>query len=100
VATLSGHLGAVPTVRFSPDGKTLASGGYDGLIQLWNVATGEQVATLRGRVGQIDLLEFSPDGNLLASEGNDEIIRLWRAPPLSETDAPAGGALRHEGGRR
>jgi WD40 repeat protein len=58
------------------------------------------VATLRGRVGQIDLLQFSPDGNLLASEGDDGIIRLWRAPPFSETDAPAGGALRHEGGQR
>jgi WD40 repeat protein len=99
VATLIGHLGQVSIVRFSPDGKTLASGGDDGLIQLWNVATREQVATLRGRVGAIYSMEFSPDGNLLASEGDDEIIRLWRAASFAETDAPAGGTLRHEGGR-
>jgi WD40 repeat protein len=38
--TLSGHTGAVRGVAFSPDGKTLASGGVDGNIVLWGVPPG------------------------------------------------------------
>ena len=42
--TLLGHTGDgnVYTLAFSPDGKTLASGGQDHNILIWDVATGEQ----------------------------------------------------------
>jgi WD40 repeat protein len=37
-ATFMGHADSVYCVAFSPDGKTLASGSYDGTIKLWDVA--------------------------------------------------------------
>jgi WD40 repeat protein len=44
--TLAGHLGEVYAVAFSPDGKTLATGGRDRVIRLWDVETGELRASL------------------------------------------------------
>jgi WD40 repeat protein len=34
---LKGHEGLVHSIAFSPDGKTLASGGADGMVKLWVV---------------------------------------------------------------
>ena len=39
--TLKGHTSLVLSVAYSPDGKTLASGGGDQTIKLWDVATGK-----------------------------------------------------------
>jgi hypothetical protein len=45
VATLKGHTGGVWPLVFSPDGKTLAAGGVDGKIYLWDIPAAGQ----RGR---------------------------------------------------
>ena len=38
LATLSGHRGRVTSISLSPDGKTLASGSYDGTVVLWDIS--------------------------------------------------------------
>jgi WD40 repeat protein len=40
--TLQRHKARVSAVAFSPDGTTLATGSFDGLIMLWDVATGQE----------------------------------------------------------
>lgn len=72
--------GAVSTMVFSPDSRTLASGHYDGTIRLWNVEDGS-LALLIESEGAIQSLAFSPDGALLASGASysDNSVRLWQA---------------------
>ena len=67
----------VDSVAFSPDGKTLASGGMDSNIRLWNIGSGKLKKTLSGHFGFIKCLTFSPDGKTLASGSDDKAILLW-----------------------
>lgn len=72
------HRGAIYHVSISPDGKTLASGGLDGTIRLWDVETGKFLKCLLGHNSYVYRLAWSPDGNTLASAGAyDGSCGLW-----------------------
>jgi WD40 repeat protein len=65
-------------VRFSPDGKTLATAGADRLVRLWEAETGRFIRSLQGHAMSVTALAFSPDGKMLYSAGLDKTIRVWR----------------------
>ena len=75
--TLSGHTEEVWAVAFSPDGKTLASGGDDTSVKLWDVQTGKEKQTLSGHKYKVATLAFSPDGKSLASGSEDYTVKIW-----------------------
>jgi WD40 repeat protein len=80
----------VYSVTFSPDGKTLASGGEDKIIKLWDVATGRKLKRLTGHTGEVRAVAFSPDGRMLASGGIDKTIKLWNVDSGQELRSLAG----------
>jgi WD40 repeat protein len=64
-------------VAFSPDSATLAAAGSDGVIRLWDVASGQLRRTFSGHVEGVRRLAFAPDGRTLASLGTDHEVKLW-----------------------
>ena len=58
-----GHTAAVNHVRYSPDGRLLATAGGDGAVKVWDVSTGNEVTRL---VFSASSIAFNPDGQLLA----------------------------------
>lgn len=68
----------IAALAFSPDGTMLASGGEDGLIQVWNLVPTPQIqTTFTGHQGSINVLMFAPDGKTVASGSGDGTILLW-----------------------
>lgn len=72
-----GHEGKLYAAALSPDGKTLAVGGYDLHIPLFDLGSGQVTRLLRGHENVISALAFSRDGSLLASGSSDKTVRLW-----------------------
>jgi RNA polymerase sigma factor (sigma-70 family) len=64
-------------LAFSPDGKTLTSGGSGGRVRLWEVATAGERRSFRGHLSAVRVLGFSPDGRRLASGGEDTLGIVW-----------------------
>lgn len=76
ITELKAHEGAANCIAFSPDGKTLASGGEDNLVKTWNLETQENILSLSGHFKGIKALVYSNQGDRLFSAG-DRSIRVW-----------------------
>ena len=77
VLRLEGHEGLVFCLASSADGRRLASGGYDGVVRVWDRESGAVLAELRGHDGDLLDVALDGDGSRVASSGDDDTLRLW-----------------------
>ncbi|HEY0538909.1 MAG TPA: protein kinase [Actinoallomurus sp.] len=78
-ATLPAGSAEVFSVAFSPDGRTIATGGQDHAVRLWNVTTRRLAGTLAGHRRAVSAAAFSPDGRTLATGADDGMVIIWSA---------------------
>ena len=91
--------GAISTVSFSPNGKWIATAGYDGSVKVWDVSRRTCITRIERqeennqllRQDRISRIVFSPDNQQLAVSGmNDYIIDIWHlvnGEPLAKINA-------------
>ncbi|MGB0524799.1 MAG: OmpA family protein [Flammeovirgaceae bacterium] len=77
IKTLSGHPGQVQNIRFSPNGKILASGGQFGKIYLWDAQTGSMIKRINAHLNRVNEVTFNATGTMLVSAGADGTARVW-----------------------
>jgi WD40 repeat protein len=105
--TLSGHVGLVTGIDFSPDGRKVVTSGTDGTVRLWEIPGGSELVVLRGHKGWVRSVAFHPDGWCVASGGfqpgevklwdltrHPEYLTLPHGTPQALAFDPANGRLR------
>jgi WD40 repeat protein len=99
--TLTGPRAAVEAVAFSPDGRTLAAGGDDATLMLWDLGKpGSRLGPPSASLQVHDVIRgiaFSPDGALLAAFTNHGAVEMWdlshRRQPHQLASPPGVGGV-------
>ncbi|MFN3148481.1 c-type cytochrome domain-containing protein [Bremerella sp.] len=86
VQSFKGHADILFDAEISPDGKTLATCGYDRKIILWDIASGKQLHELTGHNGAVYDVGFSPDSKFLVSGSADDTCKVWRVSDAMRLD--------------
>jgi WD40 repeat protein len=76
-------------LAFRPDGRYLVTGKTDGVVQVWDGETGQEVGTLGSHKREIRGVVFSRDGQHLATASSDGEVKLWDAMRLDRAHLEA-----------
>lgn len=77
---LGGHQDNVQMLAFSPDGRLLATAGWDGAVMLWETLTGRRITSLQAHTEHVCAVAFSKSGNAFASGASgktDNSVLVW-----------------------
>lgn len=72
-----GHTNRAIAGAFTPDGKGLLTGSWDGLGILWDLETGLPMTRFVGHEDHIQALCLAPDGKLMVTGSDDCTVRSW-----------------------
>ncbi len=77
--TLHGHLKAVFSVAYSPDGQRIVTGSFDRTARLWDAANGRELLVLQGHKHTVRSAAYSPDGQRIVTGSLDCTAKVWEA---------------------
>ena len=84
-ATLTGHAGAVLSIRFAPDASTVITASADRSLKTWEPHSGKLIRTFTNHTESVHCLAVRPVGQTdrqanwaAASAGDDKTVRIWR----------------------
>ena len=80
---LSGQRSRINNIKFSPDGKLLATASLEGTVQLWVMAQMDKMlpVTFKDHNDYVWSIEFSPDSDYLLAGTKDGVLKLWPTKP-------------------
>jgi WD40 repeat protein len=81
------HSKGVWAIDFGPESRILASGGGDGIVRLWDVATGTKLGEMGRHEERIHTLVFDASGRNVMTASNDLKIKYWDVNTKKETRA-------------
>ncbi len=73
------HGGLVHSVAWSPDGAYLAIGSASFTVEVWKVASVQNVYTYTGHTTDVFSVAWSPNGKRIASGSADGLVEVWDA---------------------
>ena len=90
VGTLDGHTDPVYAIAWSPDGKTLATAGFDNTVRLWDAATRKEIKKYEGHSKLVLAVAVAPDGTRILSGSQDNTAKIWDYPTSGPAKTFAG----------
>jgi WD40 repeat protein len=90
-------VGSAPRIiAWSRNGARVAGGNVDGMVQVWDAATGKMVASFEEGDGSVDALDISADGEIVVAGHDGDQVRAWsvsKKKRLAKTPPSSARAL-------
>ncbi|KAF2303405.1 hypothetical protein GH714_018002 [Hevea brasiliensis] len=77
IHTYKGHTQGISTIRFTPDGRWVVSGGLDNVVKVWDLTAGKLLHDFKFHEGHIRSIDFHPLEFLLATGSADRTVKFW-----------------------
>ena len=82
---LKGHNGPCWQIAFSPDSRTIASGGSDRSVRLWDVTSGQSLQEFSAHPTAVKGVAFRSDGRSIVAACDNGTVKVWDRESGRET---------------